>query len=84
MRVGTLFQGTVAAGVTRSWFTHSWNPADHVVWTVVPVNAGPGAPQLEWTVKVQRASATTITYWITIHNLSAASVDFEARYAILN
>ena len=84
MQVGTQFTGSVAAGATHTWFTHSWDPAHHVVWTVVPVTAGPGAPQVEWDVEVQRASTTAITYWISIHNLSAAAVDIEGRYAILD
>lgn len=83
MRVGTQFIGTIAAGATRRWFTHSWNPADHVVWTVIPVTAAPGAPQVEWDVQVQRAGAAAITYWITIRNLTAADVEIEGRYAVL-
>jgi hypothetical protein len=35
-------------------------------------------------VRVQRASATLLTYHLTITNLSAAPVDIEARYAILS
>jgi hypothetical protein len=83
MRVGTQFSGTVAAGGTRRWFTHSWDAAHHVVWTIVPVTPGPGSAQVEWDVQVQRASATALTYWLTVRNLSAAAVDIEARYAML-
>jgi hypothetical protein len=43
-----------------------------------------GAPQLAWNVAVERASATDITYWITITNLTGAQIDIEARYAITN
>lgn len=84
MKAGTQFTGTVAAGATRTWFTHSWGQDKHVVWTVVPVTPGPGAPQVEWSVKVQRQTASLLTYHLTIKNLSSASVDIEARYAILN
>lgn len=84
MRVGVQFSGTVAAGATHRWFTHSWPPSWHVVWTVVPTTPQPGAPQLEWDVAVQRASPTGITYWITIRNLSGAPVAVEARYEVLN
>ena len=84
MQVGTQFTGTVAAGGSRQWFTHSWNPSSHVVWTVVPTTPGPGAAQVEWDVQVQRASDTAITYYLTIRNLSAAEVGVEARFAILN
>lgn len=84
MQVGTQFTGTVPAGAARTWFTHSWDPGHHVLWSVVPVSPGPGAPQLEWSVRVQRASATALTYFLTITNLSAANVDIEARYAVLD
>lgn len=84
MQVGTQYTGTLAAAATTALFTHSWNPASHVVWTVVPITPGPGAAQVEWTVKVQRASTTTLTYHLAITNLSAAPVDVEVRYAILS
>jgi len=84
MQVGTQFTGTVAASSARRWFTHSWDPVHHVVWTVVPVTPNPGAAQVEWDVEVQRSSATAISYWLTIRNLSGAPVDIEARYAILD
>jgi hypothetical protein len=84
MQVGTQFTGTVPARTAKKWFTHSWNPAQHVVWTVVPMTPGPGAAQIEWELEVQRASATGITYWLTIRNLSAAPVDVEGRFAILS
>ena len=84
MRVGTQFSGTVPAGATHRWFTHSWQPAWHVVWTIVPTTPNPGAPQIEWDVAVQRSSPTSVTYWITIRNLSASPVGVEARYEVLN
>ena len=84
MSVGVQFSGTVAANATQSWFTFNWNPNNHVEWNVVPTTPNPGAPQIEWNVEVQRASATAITYWINIHNLTAAPVDIEARYAIMS
>lgn len=84
MQVNTQFAGSVAAGASKTWFTHSWKPESHVLWSVVPVSPGPGAPQIEWSVKVQRASATALTYYVTVRNLSAAAVDVEGRFAILN
>jgi hypothetical protein len=84
MVVGTQFTGTVAAGSSQRWFTHSWSPDKHVVWTVVPVTPGPGAAQIEWDVEVQRAAAASVTYFLTVRNLSAAPVDVEGRFAILN
>jgi hypothetical protein len=51
---------------------------------VVPTTPGPGAAQVEWDVQVQRASATALTYYLTIRNLSAAEVGIEARFAVLD
>lgn len=84
MRVGVQFTGTLSAGQTRRWFTFNWPQAWHVVWYVVPTTPRSGAPQIEWDVQVERASSAYITYWITIKNVSPASVNIEARYAVLN
>lgn len=84
MRVGVQFTGSVPASVTKRWFTWNWQPGQHVVWTVVPTTPRSGAPQIQWDVAVERASATAITYWISIRNLTTAQVDVEARFAILN
>lgn len=83
--VGVQFTGTVAAGQTSRWFTHSWPAHWHVIWTVVPTtpNPQPGNPQIEWKVQVERTSDSFITYWINVTNLSSASVNIEARYAVL-
>jgi len=84
MSVGVQFTGTVAPGATQRWFTYNWQPQLHVEWNVVPTSPKPGAPQIEWTTEVERASATAITYWISIHNLTSVPVNIEARYAILS
>jgi hypothetical protein len=84
MRVGVQFTGTIAAGVTQRWFTFNWPQAWHVIWYVVPTSPRSGAPQIEWSVGVERASSTNITYWITIKNLTSNPVNIEARYAVLN
>ncbi len=84
MRVGVQFTGTLAANQSQRWFTFNWPQEWHVVWYVVPTSPRVGAPQIEWDVAVERASATHITYWITIRNLTAAPVNVEARYAVLN
>jgi hypothetical protein len=84
MRVGVQFTGTVPANTTRRWFTHSWPAAWHVVWYIVPTSPRVGAPQIEWDVEVERASADNITYWITIRNVTPAAANIEARYAVLN
>jgi hypothetical protein len=83
MRVGVQFTGSVAANASSRWFTHSWPPDWNVVWTVVPTTPAPGAPQIEWDVEVQRASATAITYWIEVRNLTAAPVSVEGRFVVV-
>ena len=84
MYTGVQFTGTLAPNQTHSWFTWGWNPASHVVWYIVPVTPRSGAPELEWTVQVERANATQVTYWITVKNLTGVNVTFEGRYAVLN
>ena len=84
MRAGTQFSGTIPASGSKTWFTHSWPPAWHVVWTVVPTTQGTeNAKQLEWDVAVQRASPTALTYWLTVRNLTAAELGIEARYEVV-
>ena len=84
MNVGVQFRGNLQANQTKRWFTFNWPASKQVVWTVVPVSVKSGAPEIEWSVGVERASTTMITYWITIKNLTAASIDIEARYAVMN
>ena len=84
MRVGVQFTGTIPASATQRWFTFNWPASWHVVWYVVPTSPRIGAPQIEWSVAVERASSTHITYWITIRNLTSSPVNIEARYAVLN
>ena len=84
MRVGVQFTGTIPAGRTYRWFTYNWPQQWHVVWHVVPTSLRRGAPQIDWDVEVERMSSKYIAYWITIKNLTPASVNIEARYAILN
>lgn len=81
--VGVQFTGTVPAGATRRWFTFNWPAHWHVIWTVMPTSPRPGAPQVRWRVRVERAGDRHATYWIDVTNVSSAAVDFEARYAVL-
>jgi hypothetical protein len=81
---GVQWLGMIPGGVTWRWFTWGWNPARHVVWTLMPLTPCPGGPQLSWRVQVERASATQCTYWITVRNLTADPVKFEGRYDILS
>ncbi len=78
------FTGTLGPGTSARWFTFNWPPAWHVVWYVMPTSPRVGAPQVDWDVAVERASATGCTYWITVKNLTAATVTFEGRYAVLS
>jgi len=80
---GIQFRGTVGAGQTTRWFTHSWPAHWHVVWTVVPTSVRVGAPQIRWQVQVERASDRHITYWISVTNLTPNPVDIEGRYGVL-
>jgi len=80
---GVQFRGTVGAGQTTRWFTHSWPAHWHVVWSVVPTTPRAGAPQIRWLVQVERASDSHVTYWISVTNLTAYPVDIESRYGIL-
>ena len=50
----------------------------------MPTTPCPGAPQLNWSVQVERATATECTYWITVKNLTSKSVRFEGRYDVLS
>ena len=80
---GVQFRGTVGANQTQCWFTHSWPAHWHVLWTVVPTTPAPGAPQIRWRVKVERASDRFATYWICVTNTTTRPVDVEGRYAVL-
>ena len=85
MRLGVQFGGSVPAGSTRRWFTHSWPQAWRTVWMVVPT--GPTqdrSAQVEWKVAVERQTTSLLKYFIEIRNISSRTVDIEARYAILD
>lgn len=84
MIVGTQFTGSIPPGSAKRWFTFAWPASWHVLWTVLPTTPILGAPEIDWDVAVERASATDLTYWITIWNLSSLPIDIEARYAIMN
>lgn len=84
MTTGLQFTGNLAANQTQRFFTSGWNPAQHVVWYMMPVTPKPGAPELQWSVGVERASSTECNYWITVTNLTTTAITFEGRYAILS
>jgi len=75
---------SLATCASNRWFTFNWPATWHVVWYMVPTSPRAGAPQVDWDVAVERASATHCTYWITVKNLTNQTVTFEGRYAVLN
>ncbi len=84
MRVGVQFTGSLAPNQTQRWFTFNWPQFWHVIWYPIPITPKPGAAELQWNVQVERADANNITYWLTVTNLTAAPINFEGRYAVLN
>jgi hypothetical protein len=83
MRTGVQFTGNLGPHASGRWFTFGWNTASHMVWYMMPITPRPGSPELEWDVAVERASANQCTYWITVRNLTNATITFEGRYAVL-
>ncbi len=84
MRTGVQFTGSLTANQTQRWFTFNWPATWHVIWYMTPTSPRNGAPQIDWDVAVERASATNCTYWITVKNLTNQNVTFEGRYAVMN
>lgn len=84
MRTGIQWTGTLGAHETKRWFTFNWPATNHMVWYVVPSTPRVGAPELDWDVAVERATADRVTYWITVTNLTGGEVTFEGRYTVLN
>lgn len=81
---GVQWSGNLGPNAQGRWFTHSWPATWHVVWTVMPTTPRPGAPQVSWTVQVERADAERMTYWITVKNLTPQALAFEGRFCILS
>ncbi len=81
--LGVQFKGTVRAGATQCWFTHSWPAHWHVDWVVAPLSPPRDAgPQIEWTIKATRQSDKYIKYFICVKNLVNYNVSVEARYHV--
>ncbi|MQA99148.1 MAG: hypothetical protein GEU78_02455 [Actinobacteria bacterium] len=81
---GVQWTGSLAANETRRWFTWGWPATWHVLWTVMPTTPRPGAPQVRWTVEVERGDAERCTYWISVTNLTPSPLQFEGRFAVLS
>lgn len=84
MWTGTQFSGSLGGGATGRWFTYGWPVGWHVVWYLMPTSPQAGNPQVGWDVAVERYNATHCTYWITVRNLTGATVNFEGRFAVLS
>lgn len=85
---GTQFSGNLAGNQTQTWFTHSWPSHWFVVWTAVPTAPVVDGPaQIELTVRMSRqadrANARLVKYHLTVRNLTASPVSFQARYEVL-
>jgi hypothetical protein len=80
--VGVQFRGTVAANSTATWYTWGWPVLWDVDWNVVPTSVDGSEQQLTWSVAVQKPGPDSLTYWISITNLTGQNVDVEARYCV--
>lgn len=81
---GVQWTGSLAGNQQQRYYTWGWPATWHLVWTVMPTSPRPGAPQLSWTLEVERSSAEYVTYWITVKNLTPDALTFEGRYCILS
>ena len=81
---GVQWRGSLPPNATITWFTYNWPEYYFVLWDVVPTNPGPGGPEVQSRVKVERASGAYITYWIEVTNLTNTTVGIEGRYVILD
>jgi hypothetical protein len=81
---GVQFRGTIQPNQSQRWFTYNWPSNNDVAWMIVPTTAQSGSPHLDFDLAIERASNNTVTYWLTIHNLTGDTFDFEARYNYLN
>jgi photosystem II stability/assembly factor-like uncharacterized protein len=81
---GTQWTGSLNPNQTQRWFTWGWPATWHMIWTVMPTTPFTDGAEITWTVAVERASSESVTYWITVQNLTNVPVTFEGRYAILS
>ena len=81
---GLQWTGSLNANETKQWFSWGWPATWHMLWTMMPTTVQAGAPEITWTVQVERADAEHVTYWISVQNLTNAPVTFEGRYCILS
>ena len=60
MYTGVQFTGSLGPNASQRWFTYGWNAASHVVWYMMPTTVQPGAPEVEWSVGVERLVDTQV------------------------
>ena len=82
-RSGVQFSGRVNANGTNRWRTWGWPFEWHVAWTVVPVDPASSSAQIRFTVEAARATDGTVTYWVSVTNLTSSPVNIEGRYDVL-
>jgi len=82
---GVQFTFTLSPNQTALFFTFWWNPVDTQVWTVMNDTVNANNPAVSLTnVATQRTSSTTVTYWLTVQNLTSVNQDIEGRFCILH
>ncbi len=85
MTTGVQFRGTRRRQLDPERGTPSTGRStEYVLWTVVPDSVNTSGAEVRWSVAVQLASTTAVTYWISITNVTGSPVDIEARYVIVN
>ena len=81
---GTQFTGSVPAGSTRTWFTHSWPSHWFVHWNAIPTSPViDGERQIELTIRMTRQAERLVKYFVSVQNYGPNPVTFEARYEVL-
>ena len=81
---GVQWSATIPANSSQLWFTFDWNPGSQVVWTIMDTSlpdSGNGVSMSN--ISVDRNTAKTATYWITVVNTSSSTKAFNGRYCVL-
>lgn len=80
---GVQWTDTLPANSVVTWFTYDWPEYYFILWDIVPTAPRPGAPEVGWKVKIERASGAFLTYWIEVTNLTDQDIEIEGRFCIL-
>ena len=84
MWTGVQWTGTIGPRADAALVHLGLAGARHVIWHIMSTTVAIGAPSIDWDVAVERANQTQCTYWITVKNLTAQTLTFEGRYAVLS